>query len=93
MKDELASVAPGKSPQFIQQWMDERFQQQGLRQAAMHVSRDACKNCLYAGRGLVEHSFKQCREAGHPCVLPCPRCVSAGRFQNIYHWVQDCPRA
>ena len=50
----------------------------------------ACKNCLMAGKGVVKHTLKQCRELKNPCLLPCPKCTSAGRTQNLLHWVADC---
>ena len=92
MRASLAAVAPGKPAQFFQKWFDERFNEKGLKQAALQVSREVCKNCLYSGRGVFEHTFKECRDTfKNKCVLPCPRCVAAGRLTgNLYHWAQDC---
>ena len=83
MKASLAAVAPGKPAQFFQKWFDERFNEKGLKQAALQVSREVCKNCLYSGRGVLEHTFKECRDTfKNKCVLPCPRCVAAGRLTD-----------
>ncbi|CAK0895822.1 unnamed protein product [Prorocentrum cordatum] len=81
MKASLAAVAPGKSAHFFQKWFDDRFTEKGLKQAALQVSREACKNCLYSGRGALEHTFKGCRDTlKNKCAPPCPRCVAAGRL-------------
>ena len=91
LKAELTSFAPGKAPPYIQQWLDEKYRQTELRPALQQLSREYCRNCIMAGKGVVTHTFAQCRAAGNACVLPCPKCVQAGRLQDIYHWLQDCP--
>ncbi|CAK0802644.1 unnamed protein product, partial [Prorocentrum cordatum] len=92
MKAGHAAVAPGQSAQFCQQWFDERFKESSLEKADLQVSREVCKNCLFSGKGVVEHTFKQCRDLKNKCVLPCPRCVAAGRLTgDVCHcWSQDC---
>eukprot|EP00959_Pyramimonas_sp_CCMP1952_P276622 5782118-Pyramimonas_sp.AAC.1 len=52
--------------------------------------REVCRNCLFAGRGVQEHTYRVCRDLGNACVIPCSRCVQAGRAEDITHWVQDC---
>lgn len=90
LKEELEKFAPRSSPQMIQEWIDSRFKQDEMKQAMGQLVRDVCRNCLISGRGVQEHTFRVCRDLGNKCVLPCSRCVQAGRIHEIYHWVQDC---
>ena len=87
----LSEFAPGKSPDQIQQWFDERFSQAGFKSALQDVQRRVCKNCLLAGKGVFTHTLKACADAGNPCCIPCPLCVSAGRWAPK-HWMKERPR-
>ena len=91
LKRELHAFALGKPPQYIQQWLDGKFQRPELRDALKQLAREYCRNCLFSGKGVISHSFSQCKSLGNKCVLPCPKCVQAGRVENIYHWLTDCP--
>ena len=89
LERELAAWAPGKSAQYCQQWLDDK-KTEGAKSAVYQLERSICKNCLYSGRGVVKHSFADCRTAGNRCVLPCPKCLAAHRLNDLYHWIHDC---
>ena len=44
LERELAAWAPGKSPQFCQQWLDDKKKEQGLKAAVFMLERQMCKN-------------------------------------------------
>ena len=79
-------------PKKIQAWIDKQYQSDDHRNAMILVLRDhACRNCLMAGKGVIKHTLKQCREQKNPCFLPCTKCTAAGRTTNLFHWVAECP--
>ena len=89
---ELTAFVRTNPPKKIQAWIDKQAAASPAHKTAMTalLQQHACKNCLMAGKGVVKHTLKQCRELKNLCVLPCPKCTDAGRTQNITHWVADC---
>ena len=88
----MEKLAKHAAPPRIQTWLDEKFKVDDIhRQAMMEILRVICRNCLLSRKGVVRHSLKECREAGHQCVIPCTKCTKAGRTDSILHWAADCP--
>ena len=74
----------------LQRWIDEQFEAGGeTRSAIGSVMSRTCRNCLLAGRGIVNHSRADCERAGNPPFEACPECLKKGEYN--YHWRSQCP--
>ena len=92
LKEELATFCPGKSQPQLQQWIDDKFAgDDATKKAIGKLLHEICRNCLYAGKGVQEHTMKECKKMGNKCVIACTRCTGAGRTGNVWHWAADCP--
>ena len=76
-------LKPGLNPVQANQAMREAFlvDETGL----FKIFRVYCKNCLAAGRGLVQHGLSDCRKANNVCALECLKCKDGSM-----HWIEDC---
>lgn len=90
LKAELETFARNRPAADIQVWIDNKFNAQTTRSAAATLMSQICRNCLLAGRGIVNHSRAQCEELGNAPVNPCPDCSKAG--ETSYHWRAKCPK-
>ena len=92
LKAEMRNFVKGKDQAEIQKWLDTQFNDRDSRPVITEVMRIVCRNCVLAGKGVVEHSLRQCMEARNDCVLPCTRCAAAGGDRaDKKHWVANCP--
>ena len=92
LKAELRASIGGKSQTEIQGWLDQQFAKPEARPAMTELMKNICRNCLIGGQGIVEHSLRQCQEAGNECLLVCSRCMAAGGARaGQKHWIAKCP--
>jgi len=91
LQELTALVRSRTPPKKLQSWIDKQYQIEEHRSAMITLlSTHACKNCLMAGKGIVKHSLKQCRELKNPCFLPCTKCTAAGKTEDVMHWIAEC---
>ena len=89
---DLTQFAPGRTPPAIQKKIDDIFTKStNHRKAMQNILQYHCRNCILTGIILPNHQLRQCRHLGNPCVMPCHKCVAAGRATNNVHWVEMCP--